>query len=626
MELTNRAVRIIYLNGVGLLVSDSVGRVHLLDDDLNLLRSSTVLTNGRPLLGLAASGNWVVTRDLTGQITRWDLQTLDVVDYLDPAAACDRSALLEGETPTLVVNRGLAIWDGRVYTNNGFMQFAVINLDSFVVEKVVPSPTGDVPIEWICTEHPALHAVSDKEGRLFLGDLTTLEFPVQVQVDSKANLHRVKYDLRHDRFWVTQDSGDGEFADVANGIVTVAPDGTITGQLRFARDDVEFLEFSDDYLTVFVGGFDGVLYVFDNTTPELRIVRTIEPFSHQLSDFAIGMGGVAYVLTQDGEIVKLDADGKIQRRAPFRRQCVWDIQPSLEDPAVLYCATDQGVSVVRIDADPTGVPTITPVSEQLTGFGFTRRVVALPGGWAAITRDWKLLRNSLDGGPQWRNDLDSIPHTLAVSPDRTRLLVATNTGGIEVDAGTGKTVSNLEFDGLPLWCAAYLPSGERVLATRNGIICAFTEVGEVAWRLDTAEYPKRMWWDQGALRVCGENGAKSVAADGSAVLGRWTETMSNTCENAAWFSGCVFGVTYADQLLGYDEESGELIGLVEGMPDFPKGLIGIEHVPGQPYLLVGGRGGYLSLYRVDTKVPNPATGVLSHVRDLYLSRAGFGRG
>lgn len=625
MELTNRVVRILYLDGTGLLVGDSVGRVHLLDDDLNLVRSSTALTKGRPLYGLAASGNWVVTRDWTGQLSRWDLRTLDVVDYLDPGAASDRSSLLEDETPTLAVNRGLAIWNGRVYVNNGFMQLAVIDLESFVVEKVIGSPTGDVPIEWICTEHPTLHAVSDKEGRLFLGDLESLEFPVHVQVDTMANLHRVKYDVRHDRFWVTQDSGDGEFADVANGVVTVDTDGTITDRLRFARDDVEFLEFSPDYKTAYAGGFDGTLYVFDNSAADLRIVKTIEPFSHQLSDFAMNPDGSAYVLTQDGEIVKLDPHGTLLRRAPFRRQCVWDIQPSSEDPALLYCATDEGVATVRVDRDPIGVPFLTPVAEQKTGFGFTRRVVPVPGGWAAITRDWKLLRSSADGGLAWRKDLASLPHTLAVSPGSERMLVATNEGGIEVDAQTGETVDHLEIDGLPIWCAAYMPSGERVLATRNGVIRAFTAEGGTAWQIDTGEYPKRMWWERGVLRVSGENGVKSVAADGSAVLGHWSDMMSNTCENGVWFGGLVFGVTYACQLLAYDEASAELIGLVETIPDFPKGLIGIEQVPGEQYVLVGGRGGYLSLYRVERKSPSAFTGVLSHVRDLYLHRAGYGR-
>jgi outer membrane protein assembly factor BamB len=625
MELTNRVVRILYLDGTGLIAADSVGRLHVLDGDLNLLRSSPALPSGRPAYGMAAAGNWIVTRDWTGHIARWDARTLDLVDYLDPAAACDPSALLEGESPSLNISRGMAIWNGRVYANNGFMQLVVLDLESFVAQDVVPSPTGDVPIEWICTEHPALHAISDKQGRLFLGHLDTLEFPTMVQVDSKANLHRVRYDARHDRFWVTQDSGDGEFADVANGVVIVRPDGVIADQLRFARDDVEFLEFSADQKMVYVGGFDGVLYVFDNSEPDLKIVRTIEPFSHQLSDFAVSPAGSAYVLTQDGEIVKLDADGIIQRRAPFRRQCVWDIQRTFEDASMLYCATDDGVVVVQVGTDSRGVPTLAPVSQQITGFGFTRRVVPIPGGWAGITRDRKLLCAGRDGQPRWQRDLGSHLHTLAAAPDGSRLLVAMNSGAIEVDAASGETVAHFQIDDMPLWSSAYLPSGERVLATRNGVFCAFGTDGREVWRLHTQEYPKRMWFEQGLLRACGENGVKAIAPDGSAVLQRWLEMMTNTCENGAWIGGCVCGVTYADQLLAYDEASGELVGLAENLPDFPKGLIGIEAAPGRPFVLVGGRGGYLSLYRLDTKSPTASTGVLAHVRDLYLPRAGYGR-
>lgn len=625
MELTNRPLRILYLEGTGLLAADSVGRLHLLDDDLNLVRSSSVLPGAsRPIYGLAATRDWIVTRDWTGHIARWSARTLDLVDYLDPAASCDATALLEGESPSLAVSRGLAIWNGRVYVNNGFMQLVVLDLESFAVQNVVPSPTGDVPIEWICTEHPAIHAISDKEGRLLLGDLGTLEFPTMVQVDSKANLHRVRYDSRHDRFWVTQDSGDGEFANVANGIVIVRPDGVVTDQLRFARDDVEFVTFSADQKLAYAGGFDGIVYIFDNSTPELKIVRTIEPFSHQLSDFVLGSDSSAYVLTQDGEIVKLDSDGRIQCRAPFRRQAVWDIQRSCEDPSALYCATDDGVAVIEVHADSRDEPVLAAVAHHVTGFGFTRRVVALPHGWAGITRDRMLFCADRDGRPRWQRDLGSLPHTLAASPDGSRLLVAMNSGAVEVDATSGGPLADFSIDNLPLWCCAYLPSGERVLATRNGICCAFGTDGRELWRLDTAEYPKRMWHEHGVLRVSGEHGVKEIAQDGSAVLRRWSDMMSNTCENGVWLGECVCAVTYAHQLLAYDETSGDLIGLVEGLPDIPKALIGIA-VAGRQFVLVGGRGGYLSLYRIDTKSPSASCGVLAHVRDLYLPRPGYGR-
>jgi len=620
VELTNRTTRIVYLEGTGLLAADSVGRLHVLDDDLRLRRSSAALPTGRPVYGMTADGDWIVTRDWTGHIARWHAPTLDLVDYLDPGAAADPSALLEGETPSLTVNRGLAIWNGKVYANNGFMQLVVLDLESFMVQDVVPSPTGDVPIEWICTEHPEIHAVSDKEGRLFLGRLDTLEFPTMVSVDTDANLHRVRYDARHDRFWITQDSGDGEFRDVANGVVIVDPKGVITDQLRFALDDVEFVDFTADHGLAYAGGFDGTLHVFDNSTPELRITRTIESFSHQLSDFALGPDGSGYVLTQDGEIVKLDAGGRQVRRAPFRRQCVWDIQPSAGAASTLLCATDDGVARVGVRTDPRGEPALRLLSHHVTGFGFTRRVVPIEDGWAAITRDRRLLRADGRDRLLWQQELDSLPHTLAVSPGGDRLLVSLNSGALEVDADTGAPVARLSTDGHPLWCCAYLPSGDRVVGTRSGLICAFAADGGERWRLDTGEYPKRMWYDRGSLWVSGEHGLKTLAPDGSGETGRWRELMSNTCENGGRTRQCVLGISYAQQVAAYDEVTGELIGLVEGLPGFAKGLTTFETESGNEYAVVGGRDGYLSLYRIDATTPSAATGVLTHVRDLYLPR------
>ena len=150
---------------------------------------------------------------------------------------------------------------GAYIPNNGYEQFVELDLESFRVRDIRQSPTGDVPIEWISTEHPVIHALSDKRGRLLLGDLETGKFPTTTQVDAGANLHRVRYDPIFDRFWATQDSGASEHFNIANGVVTVLPDGTIEDKALFAQDDVEFISFSPDYRRAYSGGFDGVLHM-----------------------------------------------------------------------------------------------------------------------------------------------------------------------------------------------------------------------------------------------------------------------------------------------------------------------------------------------------------------------------
>src|SRR5213080_198677 len=85
MELTNRITRVLYLDGTGVLLADVVGRIHLLDTDLRLLRSSPVIDGGLPIHGLAADHRWVVGRDRGGTVLRWSLTELDLLDRLDPA-------------------------------------------------------------------------------------------------------------------------------------------------------------------------------------------------------------------------------------------------------------------------------------------------------------------------------------------------------------------------------------------------------------------------------------------------------------------------------------------------------------------------------------------------------------
>ena len=55
MNPTDRIVRILYVEGAGILASDTYGRVHLLDEELRLVASSPFVREGRPLYGLTGS-------------------------------------------------------------------------------------------------------------------------------------------------------------------------------------------------------------------------------------------------------------------------------------------------------------------------------------------------------------------------------------------------------------------------------------------------------------------------------------------------------------------------------------------------------------------------------------------
>jgi outer membrane protein assembly factor BamB len=622
MELTNRITRILYVPGSGLILADVAGRIHLLDDDLNLMRSSPVIDRFNPIHGLAvgtANGSaYVVGRDRRGTVLRWSLPDLDLLDRLDPYTTCDEKSLIPGEEPTPVNNRGIGIWAGKVFVTLGYHeQMAVIDLESFTIEKITGNISGESAMEWICTERPGMHVVSDKTGRLFFGSLDTLEFSLGAKVD-EGTIHRVRYDRRHDRFWCTQDFGEGENRDVLNGVVIIRPDGSVETQCLFAYDDVEFVVFSDDYTRAYTGGFDGTLHVFDNTDAEPRHVKAMSGFTHQLWDCVAAPGGDLFILTQDGIVRRLDPEtGDVRARAPFRRQAVWDIQASTEDPDTLYCATDDGVAVVTIDHGSACGPLPRQVAHHVTGFGFTRRVVAVPGGWLGVTRDQRAFRADTDGRLLWQREFPDLVHTAAVSPGYARVLVATNGGARELDAATGEVLDELGLDGLPIWVVAYQPTGARIIGSRNGVLCCFEPDGTEAWRLALKDYPKRMTATGEAIYVNGANGFKEISADGSRVLRHWTELISNTTESGVVVDGLVCVSSYGMQLGAFDYEGGELVGLLEDMPDYPKALAVIRSPEGTPYLLVGGRSGYLSTFRLDK---GPEAGTFARLREVYLPR------
>ncbi|MFD5745779.1 WD40 repeat domain-containing protein [Streptomyces sp. NPDC127033] len=632
MKPADRIVRIVHVDGTGLLASDTHGRVHLLDARLHIVRSSPFVPQGRPLYGLAVADGWVIGKDRMGALFRWSLDTLELVDRLDPATVCDPALLLPNERPSPVSSRGIGIWKGKVFVSSGYhRQMLVVDLHTFEVLEIRPNICGTSPMEWACTDHPTLHAVSDKKGNLRFGSFDgDADFPDRVKLDD-GNIHRVRYDARHDRFWATQDFGAGENADIANGVVVVSATGEKEDECLFARDDVEFVTFSPDHLRAYAGGFDGELHIFDNTDRALRITRTVTGFSHQLSDLTVAPDGQVYVLCQDGEVVQLDADGTFVRAMGFPRQAVWDIQPSPEDPGTLYCATDTGVTVVRVQDSVAG-PMTHVVAEHTTGFGFTRRVAPVRSsgrsGWVGITRDHRAFRTDHTdhgdgdpGGPdpvlRWSVELPALPHTVAVSPDGARALVATNAGAVELDTADGRRLDTFTVDGLPVWAAVYLPDGDRLLATRNGVIVVLDRAdASVRWRFDQGEYPKRLWIQSGRAYLTGDGGVKELVV-GEGVVARWLKLLSNTVENAVVGDGLVIASSYGMQLAAYDYTTGTFLGLFEDLPDYPKALSLLHGADGTPYLLVGCRTGLLSLYRIERR---PKKVRLVKVRDHWLPR------
>lgn len=621
MELRNRVLRLLHLGELGILVTDVAGELHLLDEDLNLIGFSTSLPGGQPVYAVTATDEYVVTKDKRGGISRWALPSLDLLDHLDADALCDRSLLMPGEEPSPTINRGIGIWQDKVYVNNGYLQLVIIDLPTFTVERIGPSISGDY-LEWLSFDRPDLHAVTDKKGRLFLGDVTTLDFPVEVRVDDRSNVHRVRWDERHRRFWLTQDSGLGDTDRVTNGVIIVTEDGRIADSMLFATNDVEAVEFTSDYRWAYVGGFDNELHKFDNSTPELRIAQTT-PFEHNIIDIAVSPDSDrVFVLTQDGLITALDDEGRVVANAPFRRQCVWDLQSHPDQPERIFAASDGSVAELIVDlSGPRDTALVRLVAQHRHGLGLTKRVVPLPdGGWLGVTREDNAFRAGPYGLLDWQVHFDNRLFTASVDPTGSTVLITANAGGYELDLKTGDLKNKIDVGNVPVWAGTYAPNGDRLLGRRDGMVYRVAaESQDVVWSVSTGEdaYSKRLFFDGDRLFVTGGGSVRELDPRTGKTWRVFEETLENTAEDAVSIDGRVYIVTYGCQLGVFTDppEPGpaepELLGIIEPLPDFAKAIHPLRSADGTPYLLAGGRGGWLRTYSLGDDGPH-------RVRDLWL--------
>ncbi|MYT22191.1 PQQ-binding-like beta-propeller repeat protein, partial [Streptomyces sp. SID7760] len=140
--------------------------------------------------------------------------------------------------------------------------------------------------------------------------------------------------------------------------------------------------------------------------------------------------------------------------------------------------------------------------------GFTRRLVTLDDGWAGVFWPGTVRRVSGAGQVVWEREMPALSHTLGRSPDGGRLLVACNAGAIELDAATGEELSRIDDLPASAWASAYLADGSRLIATRNGVMAAYSADGEATWTTELGSYPKRLLVDGDRVRATGGGGIK----------------------------------------------------------------------------------------------------------------------
>ncbi|WP_100374780.1 WD40 repeat domain-containing protein [Bacillus sp. FJAT-45037] len=608
----DRITKIAYIaNRDCLLCSDIRGRVHYLDRWLNLLKSSPSTAYTNMINAITFTEEFIFTRDIKGVIGKWDADTLHPLDFHDDYSLRENEyleSLDEESSPSLA--RGIAAFNGKLYTTNGYAQFVVLDQDTFNVIKIYP-PFNELSfVDGICVENADIQAISETCGMLHLGNIETHDFSKKISIDS-GNVHIIRYDKKNSRFIATQDYGLDEDKNVRNGIVTLDMKTYEKKEYHFTTDDVEFLQFSDDYTLVIAGGFDGKVHIYDNNESELKLKKILGPFRHQL----IGGSTIEddlYLLMQSGELIRTDLEGRIKDELDFDYKCVWSIESHPTESNLIYCATGKGVKGYRFEDAPYNSVNFTLEFENNHSLGITFRVVPLnDGSYIGLTRKNIIFRSNEQGEILWHNTVEDLPKNVAVNAENQFCLLGLDNGKVyELDVEKGKIVRTTKLNA-PVYVLAYRENGEKVIGTKPGdfIICD-TELNVLReFALDG--YPKRMMNFGEKEFVVGSFGLVELNLDQGEAVNTYTELLWNTKENGSLLGEYSFVISYGKQIGVYKQGTEEMVGLVEPLYDFPKGMLGIESQQDHDILLVGGNGGFINVYRIVDGSP-------IKVRELYV--------
>lgn len=625
MKLTNRITCIRYVPGVGLIAGDVAGCLHLLNEDLQPQMSSPVIQEGRPIRKVIVRNDHAVGMDGRGDLLQWSLATLDMTSHLDLRAMCaglGRPA--DTETTGRTTSLGtpwMSPWGGRIYTGDTWGNLLALDSTSLSLEEVLP-PTGEGRVTSLCSDHPSVHVLGHGTHEVFLGSLATMEFS-RVPALEQGRVQSVHYDARHDRFWVVGNDESAPFGQ-RDVVVLITPNGSVEYTMPFFRYGVEFLEFSPDGATVYVGSAGGELQVVGNSRTRPRLRETVSGFPHRLTDATVGPDGSVFVLTLSGELVRMDPDlDCVQSRAPVLRQGAYDLSPAPDEEDRLYCATDDGVAVLRLLPSAPGrnrvagargsAPRLSETEHHPTRFGATRRVVGMPSGYVGMGQKGVVFRSDCTGKLLWNVDLDDFGFCLAASTDHRRLLVATGMGGVELDSDTGAEIARLSLDGVPLTASSYGPAGERILANQNGTVCAFAaDSAEELWWIETSGYIHRISSQAGTVYVCGTGGLLAFHPGKGRLTGSW-ECAPCVPTAATVTADRVHLVCDNGELHTYDLD-GHQVSVVGQLMDLPHVLATLPSNGDAAYLVAGGSGGYLSTF-AESEAGPPI-----RLRDTYLAR------
>lgn len=589
-----------------IIASDIVGRVHILDKNLNIVKSSRTSTYNRKIAGFCFDENYVYTRNTFGGIGKFDLKTLLPVDYHDDFSLRNEEWVAENEEASLNNARGIGLHNGKIYTTNGYGQYIKLDAETFDCEYIEKGFSPESFVDCVNSESDEVHAISETCGMLHFGNLETNEFPTKVQVDS-GNVHIVKLDKKNNRFIATQDYGLDEDteSESKNGLITIELDASKLKTYYFTTDDVETIEFSPDYNYVYVGGFDGFIYVFENEK-ELKMVNKIGPFHDQITYVTSTGENDLVVLLQSGELQKIDINGKLLAEYDYPFTCIFAIEnvPG-STKNELFLTNGTSIKFAKVNDQPFNSIGLDILKEYKYNLGMIIKVKPLSDySFIALTRQKILFRVDSQGKLLWTKSLAILPKNLAIDEQANKALVGLDNGDLlEVSLDNG-TILRSQSKNSPVYALAY-HNNNILSATKEGIFEVIDrDTFEVTKSFDLGSYPKNInVTEDGIFIIGGSFGISELSTDDYSVKKEFVELMVNTKEDGLRVGDFIYVVSFGRQLGCFNYHTGELVHLDETFIDFSYAIKSFKLPSGEEVLVLGGHGGYIYFYRLVDGIP-----------------------
>ena len=577
---------------------DDKGLVHSFTNDLAQHIKSPSVSHGMAIGAITFDCLYLYSRDIAGNLVRWDKITLTPIDFMVTDYMTDTQISGNSATPVPSPSQALIIIENKLLVANSRGSITIIDIQTFTYVNEINATVGAFP-ECIVEGPNGEVWITDVAGRIFRGNLNDAIF-YPANSDQLAVVHRLLFEPNSKMFWGT--------CDGSGSIFFLDENGDPAGSLRLTTDDVEDIAISRDGRRAYVGCFDHYVHVLDATSTPVEI-GLIGPFKFQINHIALIDDIKLLVMLESGELYLVElATGRVLVSAGGTT-AAW--QSKVQGDALYVCTEHGTIKGYKLQETGHCLTLAELQPHSVLADGRIRRFVMLSN--SSIIHAGSLgdvICSDGQGVEKWRVATQGIVRDITETSDESHIFVVNEVGELfKISTDTGVIEAKRKFT-KPLWCAQCIdPSkvavGERTLSAGRGSREASHLYIIDADSLQTIDTYSHMGnhknislLSDGQLLVTGNGkiNVRVIDPTRSRPVEEFSEWIINTPEAACIYKDRVYVVTYGYQLITYDRATRAAIDVQMVMEGFPTSLQ-VYETDSSAYLIATGRN-FISIFLI----------------------------